>query len=101
MENERTPNLHGSKSSATNGMITRNTNAVFSCNKNHSDLVKFGKHDQELSLIHRELKQMVKRAMARADGLPFITPLREGLEFSSRTKGSPGSMASSRVGTGL
>ena len=88
-------------SSATNGMITRNNNGVFSCNKNYSDLIKFGKHDQELSVVQREPKKMLKRAMARANGLPFITPMREGLEFPSLTRGSPGSMASSRVGTGL
>jgi hypothetical protein len=42
-----------SKSSATNGMITTNKLVTHGISRNHSDLVKFGKHDPELESLKR------------------------------------------------
>jgi hypothetical protein len=74
------------KSSATNGMNTKNEDVAISLNRNHSDIVKFGKHDDECSRAVDVLNEMVKRAMQRAAGEPFTTPLRAGSGFSPPTR---------------
>jgi hypothetical protein len=53
------------KSSATNGMLSRNDGITDSIDRNHSDIVKFGEHDPECSRIVDELRKMIGRALER------------------------------------
>lgn len=76
------------KSSATNGMLTTNKAVTHGIPRNHSELVKFGKHDPELHRVIVVLQNMVKRALKRATGESFETPLNAGSR-SSRDFSSP------------
>lgn len=87
------------KSSATNGNYSKEYEVTFRCNRNHSDLVKFGRHDEELKTVLRELKEVVQRAMKRVKGEEFVTPMCEGLRALPRV--GTGLEGPSRMGTGL
>jgi hypothetical protein len=83
------------KSSATNGNYTKNPRAISGSNRNHSDLVKFSRHDGESLTALKQLRRMVDRAMRRAAKEHFITPLQ------SRARVGTGLSGLSRAGTGF
>jgi hypothetical protein len=66
------------KSSATNGLINTNDSVTHVIKRNHSEIVKFGKHDAELVTVVRVLVGMAERALKRGAGEPFETALMEG-----------------------
>lgn len=66
------------KSSATNGLINTNDSVTHGIKRNHSEIVKFSKHDGELLTVVGVLVDMVERALKRGAGEPFETPLMEG-----------------------
>ena len=87
-----------SKTSATNGNITTNKTVTYGITRNHSDIVKFGRHDPDLNnRIIKVLKEVAQRALGRKAGEEFETALEAGSRSrQSREFASPG-----RVGTGL
>jgi hypothetical protein len=87
-----------SKTSATNGNITTNKTVTYGITRNHSDIVKFGRHDSDLNnRIIKVLKEVAQRALKRKAGEEFET----ALEAGSRSRQSREFASPVRVGTGL